>query len=379
MTLHGAAPSGTGLVPAYGTGSLAELLPSVCAALDGDGFDNVLGLPAADAYVVLLIDGMGLTLLRDHPREAPFLRSLLPAGRSLTSGLPSTTATSLASLGIGVPPGGHGLVGYTSRIPGTSELMDALSWDPRVDPYRYQSRATVFERARAVGLATATVSRRQFASSGLTLATQRGADFVGADSRPERIDAAVRCARRARSLTYVYDGKLDGTGHSRGCRSSEWRDQLSLVDEFARELHESLRDGTTLVVTADHGMVDIPADARVDVDDHPELLADVDLVGGEARFRHLYCASGTATVVAARWAQYLGPSAIVLTKDEAAARGWFGPIDDRVADRLGDVVVASLDTAILSRSRFPQEVALVGLHGSVTPEEMLVPLLLATS
>jgi hypothetical protein len=376
---HGAAAVGAELVPDYGAGSLAELLPSVCGALHADGFDNVLGLVEADAYVVLLVDGMGLTLLQDHPREAPFLSSLLSSGRSLTSALPSTTATSLATMGVGVPTGSHGLVGYTSRIPGTTELMDALRWDPRVDPLRYQSRATVFERARAAGVATANVSRRQFATTGLTLATLRGADFAGADTRPERIDAAVRSARRARSVTYVYDGKLDGTGHTMGCRSSEWRDQLSLVDDFARELGESLPTGTVLIVTADHGMVDVPTEARVDVDDDPDLLAGVQLVGGEARFRHLYCHPGAATAVAERWRQRFGPSAIVLTRGEAIDRGWFGAVEDRVADRFGDVVVACVDVAVLSGTRFPLEVTLVGLHGSVTAEEMLVPLLIATS
>ncbi len=59
----------------------------------------------------------------------------------------------------------------------------------------------------------------------------------------------------------------------------------------------------------------------------------------------------------------------------AVARGWFGPVSAGVLPRLGDVVVASRgDTAIMSSADFPYEMTLVGLHGSLTPDEMLIPM-----
>jgi hypothetical protein len=375
-------PTQVTISPQYGSASLTELLPSAVAAVGASSwgreeFENVLGLPEANAYVVLLIDGMGLELLREHPSQTPYLTSL-GLDRVLTSGVPSTTVTSIASLGTGLPPGRHGLVGFTSRIPGTDELLDALRWDARVDPITYQPHATVFGRARSAGVAATVVSRTAFEASGLTLATQRGAHYAGFDTRAGRLLAAVTSARIPRSLTYMYEGRLDSTGHRAGCRSSDWRDQLAMVDAFAEELREALPEEAALIVTADHGMVDIAYEDRLRVDDHPDLLLGVRLLGGEARLRHLYCESGAAEEVRARWAETMGTGAIVLTRNDAIARGWFGEVEDRVVERLGDVVVASVgETAVVSTALFSHEAELVGLHGSVTPAEMLVPLLVA--
>jgi hypothetical protein len=375
-----AAQDAVTISPRYGSASLTELLPSAVAAVcagswSGAEFDNVLGLPEAESYVVLLIDGMGLELLRDHPSQAPYLTSL-DRDRVLTSGVPSTTATSIASLGTGLPPGQHGLVGFTSRIPGTDELLDALRWDARVDPITYQPHATVFGRARSAGVAATVVARTSFESSGLTLATQRGAHYAGFDTRAGRLLAAVTSARVPRSLTYLYEGRLDSTGHRAGCRSSDWRDQLAMVDAFAEELRAALPEEAVLLVTADHGMVDIAFEDRLRIEDHLELMVGVRLFGGEARLRHLYCEPGTTDEVRARWAEIMGGDAIVLTRENAIARGWFGEVEDRVVERLGDVVVASVgETAVVSTALFPHEAELVGLHGSVTPAEMLVPLL----
>ena len=139
--------------PAYGSGSLGDVVPSALAALGVDGWSNILGLPAATSYVVLLVDGLGWNLLRRHRSEAPYLSSLADRGRAITSGVPSTTATSLTSLGTALPPGAHGVVGFTSRIPGTNRLLDALRWDARVDPMEWQPHPTAFERAAGVGVA----------------------------------------------------------------------------------------------------------------------------------------------------------------------------------------------------------------------------------
>ncbi len=364
------------LSPAYGVRSLGEVLPSVCAAAGGGSFTNHLDLPPVSSYVVFLIDGLGWSLLRAHRGDAPYLASLLDEREPITSGVPSTTATSITSFGTGLPPGRHGLVGYTSRIPGTDDLMDALKWDKRVDPVDYQPHPSLFARGCASGLDMTVVARRVFERSGLTIASQRGGAFVGADSVGERIAAAVRSARSTRSVTYLYDGELDATGHRSGCESWAWRHELATVDAFAQRLRSALPSQTALVVTADHGMVDIAASDRLHIDDEPDLVSGVRLVGGEARFRHLYCVNGAVDDVRTRWAERLGGRAVVLTRDEAAERGWFGEVEPRVATRIGDVVVASLaDCAIVSASRFPHEAKLIGLHGSVTAEEMLIPLL----
>ncbi|MGZ8743257.1 MAG: alkaline phosphatase family protein, partial [Nocardioides sp.] len=329
------------VAPAYGDRSLADVLPAVGRALGVDAGlpESSLELPGAGSYVVFLVDGLGYELLRDHPDDAPFLHAHL--GTPATVGVPSTTATSLTSFGTGLVPGSHGVVGFTSRIPGTEDLLNALFWSSKVDAREWQPHRTAFDRLSAAGVHTTVVNKRDFEGSGLTIAGFRGADFVGADRVGERLAAVQAAADRKPALTYLYDGDLDWTGHRYGVASPQWEQQLSMIDAAAEHLRESLPDATRIVVVADHGMVDSPAESRLDVAEHPELEAGVFLLGGEARFRHLYCRAGAGDDVLAAWRGVLGDRAEVLARDEAIDRGWFGPVEAAVRPRLGDVVVAS--------------------------------------
>jgi hypothetical protein len=372
------------ITPAYQQRSLGDVLPAVARALgvgptfglDGDA--TALFLPEAQKYVVFLVDGLGFELLRDHADAAPFLHSLIEGTEPATVGVPSTTATSLTSLGTALPPAAHGVVGYTSRIPGTHELLNALMWSKDVDPHQWQPHPTAFARLAAAGVHTTTVNKREFADSGLTQASTRGAEFVGADRLGERLVAVQAASRRGPCLTYMYDGDLDWTGHRYGVASAQWEAQLSMIDLSAERLRESLPDDVRIVVVADHGMVDCPPERRTDVEEQPELRDGVFLIGGEARFRHLYCRVGAVDEVIATWQGHLGELAEVLSRDEAYARGWFGEGSADVRQRVGDVVVACHDdAAVLDTAAFRYEARLIGMHGSLTPAEMLVPVLVA--
>ncbi|MDF1603182.1 nucleotide pyrophosphatase/phosphodiesterase family protein [Nocardioides sp. YIM 152315] len=366
------------LEPAYGERSLGDVVPAVAGALGLFMPDapTRLVLPEAAAYVVFLVDGLGSRLLQRYAHAAPFLAGLTDT--PATAGVPSTTATSLTSLGTGLTPGAHGLVGFTSRVPGTDRLLNALLWDKDVDPVEWQPHDTAFARLRGLGAAVTVVNKREFRGSGLTVAAHRGAEYVGADRVGERIAAAVAASAERSSLTYLYDGDLDWTGHRYGVASSPWLQQLSMVDAEAEQLREALPGDVRLLVIADHGMIDSAPGSRVDVDDRTELRDGVALLGGEARFRHLYCHRGAVGDVVATWREVLAERATVLARGDAIARGWFGPVLPGVLPRLGDVVVACHgDTAILSTTDFPYEATLVGLHGSLTPDEMLIPLLVS--
>ena len=371
------------LLPAYGRSTLADLLPSVGHHLGVTGCDaDVLGLPAANRYVVLLVDGLGHDLVVRAADRAPWLSARL-GDRPLTSGVPATTVTSLTSLGTGLPPGQHGMVGITSRVPSTGEVLNALSWESDLLPETYQPYPTMFERAAAAGVGVTSVGLQRFASTGLTQAALRGPRFVPFPSEKDtqlRIDlVADAVSRGQRTLVYAYERELDHTGHAKGCGSAAWHDQLSRVDTMLARLRDALPSDVVLLVTGDHGMVDVPADRRLVIEDEPELAAGVDVVAGEARFRHLYVDRDDPASVARRWRDRLGDRAWVRTRDEAIDEGWFGPVRDDVLERYGDVLAApSGEWAFMTRT-FPQEMELVGMHASLTPVEMRVPLVVATA
>ncbi|WP_225100983.1 alkaline phosphatase family protein [Streptomyces sp. CoH27] len=376
----------TAPLPEYGTGSLADLLPTLAAGMGVPGLTATIPeLTAADRVCVFLVDGLGWEQLRDHPDEAPFLTSLLGSsrggtGRPLTAGYPATTATSLASVGTGLPPGAHGLPGYTVRNPDTGALMNQLRFQPYTDPRPWQPYPTVFQLAHEAGVHSAQVSSPAFQHTPLTRIALSGGTFHGRLTGEERMDvAAEQLAAGDRSLVYTYYSELDGSGHRYGVGSDTWRGQLMYVDRLAQRLAEQLPPRSALYVTADHGMVDVPFDDehRIDFDTDWELRAGVALLGGEGRARHVYAVPGAENDVLTCWREVLGEQFWVASRDEAIAAGWFGPhVDERVYARLGDVIAAAHDDVlIIATEREPKESALVGNHGSMTAAEQLVPLL----
>ncbi len=372
-------PDDAPIVPAYDSSTLTAVLPGVARALGVDTGLAAVDLPSARSVCVVVLDGLGLNLLRDAAATAPFLHSLLPGSAVLTAGCPSTTAGSLASFGTGLPPGRHGLVGYEVLDPDRGVLLNELSWDPAVDPLRWQPHRTVFETLTAQGVSVTATGNPEFDGSGLTVAALRGGEFVGLGRLNARVGLALERMRApGRQLVYLYWGAVDGAGHLHGLRSREWRSALRHADRALARLARRLPEGSALVITADHGMVDVPHAGRIDLAERADLAVGVEILGGEPRFAQVYCAPGAAPDVADRLSDALGERAWVRTRDAAVAEGWFGPlVEDRVRPRIGDVLVAARGSFALvdSRTARPHMLRLIGQHGSLTAAELEVPLL----
>ncbi|GGS34741.1 alkaline phosphatase family protein [Actinokineospora fastidiosa] len=373
------------LVPRYGNGTLADVLPSLLAGMDVPGTADTLGIAGPTRVCLLLVDGLGRRLLDDHAEDAPFLASL--GADRITAGFPATTATSIASLATGEPSGGHGIVGYSFAVDGPDgeELLNTLRWHRHGEngdlravlvPEEVQPHPTAFERAEAAGVRVRFVAPRDHRGSGLTRAVLRGGEFHGVHALGDLVSRASAALREpGRALCYAYHADLDALGHVYGPGSEPWRCQLVFVDRLAAALAEALPPDAALMVTADHGMVEI--DDPVDFDTAEDLRDGVRLLGGEVRVRHVYTEPGALDDVRARWSGVLGDRAWVATRDEAIARGWFGPrVEDRVRPRIGDVVVAARGGLGVVRSAAERWLsALPGQHGSLTAEEQFVPLL----
>lgn len=365
------------VLPRYEASSIGDVLPSLSGRFGLPGFDDVLELPASDRYVILLVDGLGTAQLQTSGDAAPHLAALFPDAATLTSVAPSTTATALTSLGTGLGPGQHGIAGYSFRNPFSGGLLNALAWQPGLSGLDVQPRLTAFERLARAGVQVSSVLPARFEGTGLTEAGLRGGRFVGVTDESDigrRIEQVVDAAGAGpRTLVYCYERALDHVGHGSGWRSPQWRQALARADALAAGLRAALPDDVRILVTGDHGMVDVPSEPRVVVEDEPELLAEVDLFAGEGRLRQLYTEQPDA--VASRWRDRLGDQAWVRTRDEAIEEGWFGYVAPQLASRFGDVLVAMAgEGAVLTRT-LPNELRLIGMHGSLTADEMLVPLI----
>lgn len=132
------------------------------------------------------------------------------------------------------------------------------------------------------------------------------------------------------------------------------------------------------MVTADHGMLDVPDATRFDLDQEPDLADGVRLLAGEPRARYVHAEPGAEDDVLHRWREVLGDRAWVGSREDAVVSGVFGPVDDGVAERIGDVVALARGTwALTAPRREPGPSSLIGYHGSLTATELAIPLLMA--
>jgi predicted AlkP superfamily pyrophosphatase or phosphodiesterase len=367
---------------------LAELLPAAARLLgvpglpgDTDGLATVLAdaLGAPQHLIVLLVDGLGAVQLCEHEAVAPRLCALVEAG-PLAAPFPSTTCVSLTSLGTGLPPGMHGIVGTSFRLDDGSVLAP-LSWGEEPNPIATQPEPTILERAAGAGVLVTSVAPAAHRSSGLTRAALRGGQYPGADTLPARLEVSGAAISRARaerraSLTYVYWPALDKAGHVHGVGSAAYRAQLVRVDALVAGLLDLVDEDVALLVTGDHGLIDVPDNRRVDLEARPAMRRDVETILGEPRVRHVYTVAGRADAVRQLWADELGDRAEVRSREQVFEL--LGPVDEWYVERIGDVVAIARDDWALTSDRVDRIVSgLRGQHGGLTDAEVLVPLRVA--
>lgn len=357
---------------------LHAVLPSCVAALAGEG--NPLGLPRLRSAVVVVVDGLGAAALKARAGHARTLAAASTRASTIATGVPTTTAAALSTLMTGASPGEHGVVAYAALDPAADRVVNQLSgWGGTVDPLSWQRLPTVFETA--TGVRSVAVGPTKYRSSGLTAAILRGADYVAADGIAERFDAALERAAGEGTLVYLYIPEADQAAHADGWQSDRWTAALEEIDGALAAALRRLPRGVGMLVTADHGILDVSADRHILLDDRPGLLDGVRHVGGEPRMVHLYLEPGVGAVeraaVAGRWRNAEGARAWVRTREEAIAEDWFGPVAAEVAPRIGDVLLAARGLVAYydSRTATPGSRSMVGQHGSWTPEETRVPLL----
>jgi hypothetical protein len=325
---------------------------------------------------LILIDGLGQDGLDRYGEEFEIF-SQLKQVKKLSANFPSTTATSLSTLGTGVLPGVHGMLGYTVRVPRSdNRLLNALKWDERVDPVMWQKVPTLFERAVIDNVSVTHVAAKRYEGSGFTQAALRGAKYVGANGIDEMVLAVSLGLKAQPSFVYTYLNNLDSAGHSDGVGSDKWLAALSQVSEFITKVKSSVPNGTRVWITSDHGMVNSTGQIILGQDN--DLLKNVNLIGGEPRARHIYIKPGAESETIAQWQEQLAGKAQVLSKEAAISAGLFGEVvSEDARERMGDLIaIAKNDLILIDPARIKEESSMVGHHGGITETEVAIPLLL---
>jgi len=366
--------------PSDSAASLADVLSDSLRAVLGE--PNRLGLPRVDRAAVLVVDGLGAENLQTRAGHA---RTLAAAMRTradvIATGVPTTTAAALTSLTTAARPGMHGIVGYTARVPETGLVVNQLrGWDEGRLPAGWQRESTVFERAAGHGLEAIAFGADRYRDSGFTRAVLRGARYVPGRTIEDRLDAlgAALADRSWRGVAYAYIAELDVAAHEHGWASERWSAALERVDAGVAAIATGLGPDAGLLVTADHGVLDVPERGRIVIPDASELWEGVGALAGEHRLLHLHAAAGADPgELAGRWREAVDAQAWVATRHEAIEAGWFGSVDAAVRPRIGDVLVAARKAvAYYTEAAFAGSAGrMVGQHGSWTETETRVPLL----
>jgi len=357
-------------------------MPACLESISGRA--NQLQLPPVNRALVVIVDGLGVSALKARAGHARTLVSAMSAAAVIESGFPSTTASALATITTGTLPGQHGMVGYSVRDIDQDRIIKQLSgMDARIEANTWQPQETVFQRARAQGLDAVVIGPRRYNATGYTRAVLRGARYLSAESIDERIALATVWLREPgpAGIAYLYIPELDSCGHADGSESPRWTSWLESIDSAITELSRSLGPRHGLIVTADHGVLDIAEHSHIFVDSEPGLLDGVRFVAGEPRCLQLYFEQDATDLhraaALARWQEREGHRSWVFTRDEVVASGWFGNVRPEVLPRMGDIFVAARKNVAYydSRSITSQTTHMVGQHGSLTPQELNVPLL----
>lgn len=323
----------------------------------------------AERVVLLVIDGLGWTQLATRRSLTPSLSAM--EGGPITTVAPSTTATALTSITTGLPPGEHGVVGYRMAVEG--EVLNVLRWStPRGDARETIPPSKVQSQTTFGGHRPPVLTRTEFETSGFTMAHLDGTRFTGYRTLGTLTAELSRLARQGEPFIYAYYEGLDKVSHEYGL-GLQYDEELRWIDHLVSSILESLPSGSVLVVTADHGQVEV----RDNVLELPnDVLTHVAMQSGEGRFRWLHGRSGRIDALKDAATDLLGEHAWVRTRDEAIAEGWYGPVvTDRAAGRLGDVLLAAKGSVAFHDPLDTGPYVLVGRHGSLTEDEMLVPLL----
>ena len=376
---HSVGGATTPVVPAYHDACVTALVP---ALLEGSAAPTWLPAQVLQARQILLLvlDGLGWLQLQDRTEVAPTLTDM--AGGPITTVAPSTTAAALTSISTGLPPGEHGMVGYRIAVGGSSgpphgEILNALRWSTGNGDARCRYDPRLFQPCEMFGSQRPpVVTRAQFADSGFTAAHLSDTRLFGYADRGGLVNQVLGAFAREEPFVYAYWDDIDRTAHEFGL-AERYNDELAACDAMVAELLHRLPAGTAVVVTADHGQVHV-GERLIHLP--AEVTGLVDGQSGEARFRWLHSRPGAASDLLAAAHQAFDHVGWVRSVDEVVSAGWLG---DRVTStargRLGDVAVVARDPVAFVDPAEASSIELIGRHGSLTADEMLVPAVFAVT
>ena len=357
-------------------GRLSEAYLSAFLALAGK---NPLNLPPKQSYAVILVDGLGVQNIKDAAGHAVFLNHRLKNSKTLFSGFPTTTASSLASLATGESNGAHGLLGYRVYDRRVSKAINFLNdLGSEFPPRTYQPIETISERAKSQGLQVLTIGPKEYEDSGFTQATMPAARYLAEKSITNRFTRALEELKLPGTLIYLYIPELDQLAHRFGVGSTNWLTQVEALDSELRNFTSLLPAIAGAMLTSDHGVIDVDKSQHVYLDEY-QSMSDLLMLGGDPRVGYLYFQPGINLVERRKQIEIeLGASCDVATIDELVATGWLVTLSEAAKALVPDLILLPKGNRVCYHRDFAKAKSLemIGQHGGMSKAEWEVPLLI---
>ncbi len=321
--------------------------------------------------IVFLIDGMGSEILKKHAKVVPNL--LRKQAAVVTSVFPSTTVAATTSILTGLPPVTTGWIGWFQYI---KEEKRSVIFYYNSDFYEqeYKFNYNVAEKYAPV-------------KNVYTQIQEVDPEIVTEEIFPEFrepkhnkfdkiCETIVEKAKEpGRKYIYAYWEKLDSYMHHEGTSTAKIHDHLKEIDDGFKYLCDNLDDDTLLILTADHGQVDID---EVVVGDYPKLVET---------FRHYPSIEARATAFFVKkdlkkqfeeeFKRNFRDKFILLKSEEVFKTNLLGigKPHKKAKEFLGDYFAMAIDKYSFKLFRGDAN-PFKGQHAGLTKDEMLVPIII---
>jgi hypothetical protein len=370
------------------TVDLARAMASLCGvpgvSLSENAIDMVGRIGDRDHIVFVLVDGLGMNVV-DREDAAGFLRTNLQM--ELQSVFPSSTAPALTSIATGCWPAEHAVPGWWTYLPDAGITATILPFIERYSKTSARRRGADPSTAYPAEAVAPRMTRQRLrvmpqaiAESVYSAYSSGDAPVVAYQSLREAVDAIYEEVSQAGVPAYVYFyiPFVDATEHDRGPDHPEVKKVLRRVTDRLVELVDRVNGRARVVVTADHGVIEIPEECQTRLADEDPLLELLEIPPScEPRVPAFHVKRGRHAEFEQLFRDRFGERFALLTSDEADNMRLFGPmsLSGETRRRLGDYIGMALGNYSLAYR--PDTDTMIGFHGGCHPDEMRVPLIIA--
>ena len=336
----------------------------------------------AQQLTIVVVDGLGMNFINKLDSTS-FLRRHLRM--ELQTVFPSTTSSAFTSLTTAAWPNRHSIIGWDMYLDEIDSVATILRFERRNDGEPLGRLGVIEAQAYPVPSLFGGFAGKLFSVVPDGIANTPYSDYWGGhnatyasyDDLTNGVDKAISLSRvtKAPSIIYLYAIDVDYAAHEYGTNAKQTMDAVERVDKAIERLALGLPPSTRLMLTADHGQLDgrtheiLPTNSLIEHLSHEPW--------GDAREMHFAVKPGSEEEFETEFRGQYGEFAFLLTADEVEALELFGPgrIEDAAWRRLGTHLAISRGADTFIYLAKPDPMQFIGYHSGLTPDEMLVPLI----